>query len=449
MSDPQTDISSDPLSRLDARGIARSLSQIADRRGDLADAYFERLEVVELPPESRAPGFRVRREEGLAVRLLRGTGSWLAARDQVDKDSFHDALRRAARAMPRASYPLPDIDWPRWSTPVDAAEVQEFPSRFHEALRRHDADASARLTVRRHRRRLRIVGSEVSTGVEAESFYSLETESDEGRRGLLVPCLLDDAAEESAEQLAAQVARARRARDASPPAERSSVLVLGAGATAVLLHEAVAHALEADLLSLDGHPEAAIGVQLGSELLDVFDDPAEAPEGVRRKADDEGFPVVRRCLLRAGTVEQPLADSLWAHKSELLVAGAGRRGSRHDAPGPRSSHLQLMAGESTDLFADADGGLYFPEAERGHLDPVSGVFTLVFPWGRRIQNHAPGPPVGRATLRAHVSDLLQAVRGVGKEVRSAGAGWCAKDGVLLPVWATSPEIRLEGLEIGP
>lgn len=442
-----------PLLDLDARGIARALSQIADRPGDLADAYFERIEVVELPPESRSPGLRVRREDGLAVRLLRGGSSWLAARDQVDKESFYDALRRAARAMPRASYPLPDIAWPRWSEPVDAAEVQEFPSRFHEALRRHDEGASARLTVRRHRRSLRVVGSEVSTSVEQENFYSLEAESDEGRHGLLVPSLSSEAAgeaaSEAADQLAARIARARRARDASPPAEQTGVLVLGSGATAVLLHEAVAHALEADLLAIDGHPEAAIGVQLGSDLLDLFDDPSEAPEGVRRRADDEGFPVVRRCLLRGGTVEQPLADALWAHKSELLVAGAGRRGSRHDAPGPRSSHLQLMAGESGDLFADADGGIYFPEAERGRLDPASGVFTLVFPWGRRIQNQAPGPPVGRATLRAHVSDLLQAVRGVGKDVRAAGAGWCAKDGVLLPVWATSPEIRLEGLEIGP
>jgi predicted Zn-dependent protease len=351
--------------------------------------------------------------------------------------------------MPRASYPLPEIVWPRWSEPLDAPEVLEFPSRFHDALRRHDASLSAQLTVRRHRRSLRVVGSEVSTGIESENFYSLTAESAEGRRGLLVAGLSGDQADEAAENLAAQVARARRARDASPPDESRGVCVLGSAATAVLLHEAVAHALEADLLALCGHPEAAIGVQLGSELLDLFDDPAQAPEGVRRKADDEGFPVVRRCLLRAGKVEQPLADALWSHRSDLLVAGAGRRGSRHDVPSPRSSHLQLMPGDATELFGDAEGGLYFPDAERGHLDTATGRFTLVFPWGLRIQNQAPGPPVGRATLRAHVSDLLQAVRGVGKEVRAAGAGWCAKDGVLLPVWATAPELRLEGLEISP
>lgn len=431
---------------LDTGAISRCLSQIADRRGDLADAYFERLEVVELPPEDQAPGLRLRREEGLAVRLLRGGNSWLAARDQVDKDSFHDALRRVARAMPRTPYSLPDLPRHRWSDALTASEVQEFPSRFFEALRRHDSEASARLTVRRHRRSLRVVGSEVSSAVESEMYYSLEVESDGGRRGLLTTSL-DEAA---ADDLAALVARSRRARDAEPPSSQSGVCILGAGATAVLLHEAVAHALEADLLARDGHPEAAVGVELGSELLDVFDDPAQAPEGVRRGADDEGFPVVRRCLLRAGKVEQPLADARWAHASDLLVAGAGRRGSRHDPPGPRSLHLELAAGTSSrdDLLADADGGLYFPEAERGRLDPTTGRFTLVLPWGRRIERRTPGPTVGRATLRAHVTDLLHAVRGVGKDVRSAGAGWCAKNGVLLPVWATAPEIRLEGLELG-
>lgn len=439
-----------PLQELDAAGIARALSQIADRPGDLADAYFERVEVVELAPEDRSPGLRTRREQGLAVRLLRSGRSWLATRDEIGSESFRDALRRVARAMPRTSYPLPEIPSRRWSDPLEIAEIQEFPSLFretlHDALGRRDDEARVRLRVKRHRRWLRVVGNEVASAAEGESFYSLEAESADGRTGLLVPAL--DAG--AAERLAASVARARRARDAALPPERRGVCVLGSAATAVFLHEAVAHALEADLLARGGHPEAAIDVDFGSPLLDLFDDPATAPEPVRRSADDEGFPGVRRCLLRAGRVEQPIADALWARKSDLLVAGSGRRAGRHDAPGPRSVHLELMAGETAppDLFAEAEGGLYFPEAERGSLDPLTGRFRLVFPWGSRIQGGAPGPPVGRATLRGSVNELLHAVSAVGREVRSAGAGWCAKDGMLLPVWATAPELRLDDVSVG-
>ena len=57
---------------------------------------------------------------------------------------------------------------------------------------------------------------------------------------------------------------------------------------------------------------------------------------MRRTADDEGFPVVRRCLLRAGVVEQPLADTEWARRSDVLVATKARFPM---GPGPNDAGL--------------------------------------------------------------------------------------------------------------
>ncbi len=440
-------MSETPFNELDSAGIARSLSQIADRPGDLADAFFERSEEIELPPEDRSPGLRVRRESGFAVRLARDGKTWLAGRDRIDSEVFQDALRRVARAMPRAPYPYPDLGDDRWREPPDAPELLEFPTAVARALRAHHVAFPALLTARRHRRWVRVIGTQLASGTERESYYSFVAEMPWGRAG----GLLSELGADTAEEVARQLVHLYRARDQPPPAPWAGVTVLGPSATAVLLHEAVAHALEADTLAHGGHPEAALGLAFGSELLDVFDDPAAAPEGVRRKADDEGFPVIRRCLLRAGVVEQPLCDTAWARRSELLTAGAGRRGNRHLPPGPRSSHLELVAGGHSrqELLADADGGLYLPEAERGRLDPATGEFTLRFPYGLRIHNRLPGQPVGACALRGRVSDLLEKVAGVGAERRVAGAGWCAKDGVKLPVWATCCELRLEGAEIAP
>jgi len=436
-----------PFSHLDSAGITRTLSQIADRQADLADAFFERRELLELPPEDSAPGFRVWRESGLAVRLVRDGQCWLAARDGISPEIFSDTVRRAARAMPRAPYPRPSFGISVWPDAPRSSELLDFPSALGRAVRAHEVSFPLRLTLRRHRRWVRIVGTRLSSGVEQEIFYSASAEMPWGRYG----CLLPELTAEAAERLAHSLVSAYRAHQAAPPEPWHGACVLGPAATAVLLHEAVGHALEADTLALGGHPEAAIGVRLGSVELNVFDDPARAPESVRRTADDEGFPVMRRCLLRAGVVEQPLCDSVWAHHSEVLEAGAGRRGDRHLPPGPRSSHLELGPGESSreDLFAEAEGGLYLPEAERGHLHPLSGEFSLSFPYGHRIENRMPGAPVGRSSLRAHVSDVLRAVTAVGSEPRSAGAGWCAKGGMKLPVWATTPELRLEGVRIRP
>ncbi len=436
-----------PFTHLDSAGIARTLSQIADRPEDLADAFFERSEEIELPAVDRSPGLRVWRESGLAIRLLRDGKTWLAGRDRIDRDVFHDALRRVARAMPRAPYPRPELPGDRWDDTPAAPEILTFPSDVERALRTHHLSFPNRLTIRRHRRWVRVIGTQLASGTEFESFYSFRAEMPWGHFG----CLLDSLAGKTAEEVARQLVNLFRSHDAVPPEPWRGVSILGAPATAVLLHEAVAHALEADTLALGGHPEAALGTRMGSELLDIFDDPAAAPPSVRRTSDDEGFPVVRRCLLRAGIVEQPLCDTAWARRSELLSAGAGRRGNRHLAPGPRSTHLELVPGEHSrqDLLQDAEGGLFLPQADRGQLDPATGELTLRFPYGHRIRNQVLGPSVGPCWLRGHVSDLLERVTGVGSQVRSAGAGWCAKGGVKLPVWATCPEIRFEGVEIAP
>jgi predicted Zn-dependent protease len=435
-----------PWSELDTAAVARALSQIAEQPEDVVDAYFERREEVELPPEEDAPGLRVWREEGFAVRLLRGRRSWLASRDGIAERPFAEALRQVARALPSVGYPEPQV---RATPPAGredgVRELRDFPAAVSRAIRAHHVGIAARLTLRRHRRWLQVVGPRLVAESQTESFYSCVVESSWGRCGALLPRL--DAA--AADEVAAAVVALFRARHAAPPASLHGVVVLAPAAVAVLLHEAVAHALEADTLARGGRPEAALGLALGAPCLDVLDDPSAAPPEVRRTSDDEGLPVCRRWLLRRGAVEQPLADAAWSRIAPTLLPGAGRRGSRHLPPGPRSTHLELLAGAASesDLLAQANGGLFLPAASRGGLDPLSGEFTLHLPHGRRIRRGALGEPVGACTLRGQVADLLARAAAVGRERVPAGAGWCAKGGQKLPVWATAPALRLEGVTV--
>jgi len=434
-----------PFTDLDAPGIARALAQIVERPEDVADVFLERREELELPPEDAAPGVRLRREEGLAVRLTRGRKTWLASTDRLAAKDFQDALRRVARAQPRLGYPLKQLQPSPWPEPPAAEEVLSFPAAVRRALRRRQARFRCRLVVRRHRRWLQVIGPRLASPVEREAFYSVVAETPWTRHGVLLTRLDDEAADGVARRLV----RAYHCRDATPPEPWRGPCVLGPSAAAVLLHEAVAHALEADTLAAGGHPEAAVGVALGAAGLDVVDDPTSAPDAVRRTVDDEGMPALRRHLLRGGVVEQPLCDAVWARSSEVLAAGAGRRSDRHRPPAPRSTHLELAPGELAreELLAGAGGGLYLPVAERGHLDPLSGRFVLRFPYGRRIRNQTAGEPVGPAAMHGRVAELLQAITGIGSEARLAGAGWCAKGGMTLPVWATVPALRLEGVEV--
>lgn len=434
-----------PWSELDTAAVARALSQIAEQPDDVVDAYFERREEVELPPDDEAPGPRVWRDEGFALRLLRQGRTWLASRDDIAERPFAEALRQVARALPAVGYPEPRLR----SASAGAAElreVEEFPAAVVRAVRGHHVGFPVRLTVRRHRRWVQVVGPRLVAPPQSESWYSCVMESSWGRDGTLLPRL--DAA--AAEEVALAAVALFRARHAPPPAPRRGVAVLAPAVVAVLLHEAVAHALEADTLARGGRPEAALGVTLGAPCLDVLDDPAAAPAEVVRTSDDEGLPVCRRWLLRRGVVEQPLADLAWSRAAPALVPGAGRRGSRHLPPGPRSSHLELLGGasEDADLLTHADGGLYLPAASRGDLDPLSGSFSLRLPHARRIRHGSLAEPVGPCTLRGQVADLLARVTAAGHQARAAGAGWCAKGGQKLAVWATAPPLRLEGVDIG-
>lgn len=435
-----------PFPELDTAAVARTLSQIAEQPEDVVDAYFERREEVELPPDGEAPGLRVRREEGFALRLAREGKTWLAARDGIDSKGFAEALRQVARALPSATYPEPAMETAPYE-PAAAPEMPDFPGAVARAVRGHHVGFPVRLTVRRHRRWVQVVGPRLVPAPETETFYSVAAEASWGRYGALLHRL--DAT--AAETVAAAMVALFRARQAGPiPAVRGAA-VLGPAAVAVLLHEAVAHALEADTLARGGNLEAAVGVSMAASCVDVLDDPGAAPEGVRRTTDDEGLSVSRRWLLRGGVVEQPLADALWALTSPVLTPGAGRRGTRHLPPGPRSTHLEMVPGEASEeeIFAGAVDGLFLPEASRGQLDETTGEFSLYLPFARRIRPGGFGETWGPCVLRGRVADLLHRVTAVGREVWPAGAGWCAKGGQKMAVWATCPALRLDGVAIGP
>ena len=68
---------------------------------------------------------------------------------------------------------------------------------------------------------------------------------------------------------------------------------------------------------------------------------------------------------------------------------------------------------------------------------------------RRIEGGELTDPVGAFTIEGRVADLLGAVEGIGGEPRETGAGWCAKGRRRVPVWATTPALRLSHARIEP
>ncbi|MFN7960382.1 MAG: metallopeptidase TldD-related protein [Thermoanaerobaculia bacterium] len=433
------------LAGLPTSAIANLLAQIAEGPGDWVDAYFERLEEVTLAPDAAGAGWLSRREEGLAVRLLRGERCYLACRDEITGRALAQAARQVARAMPTAQAAEPRIAAVGPREAPGTEEMAAFPGELADEIRRRHVAFPYLLSLSRHQRDVQVVGTQLVPEAERERFYSLAVELPWGRYGTLLPELGAAAVGMVASALVARF----RARQAAPPAPGHKKLVLAPAAAAVLVHEAVAHALEADVLAASGNPARAVGLALGPAELSVLDDPGSAPGETRRTTDDEGMAVCRRWLLRAGVVEQPLADLAFARASATLLPGAGRRGRRDLPPAPRCSHLEVIAGTLSEpaLRERAEGGYWISEVDRGRLDPRSGRFELAVPFARRVVAGELTETVGPFRLRSSVANLLGAVVGVGMHPQPAGAGWCAKGGSRLPVWATTPALLLAGIEV--
>lgn len=431
------------LAGLDLVAVSRCLSQLVERDGDLVDAFFERQEVVEVPTAPEAAGIAVRREEGFAIRLSRAREIWIAAGDGLDAERFHSALRQVARSWPQAAYPPPELTVEPWHDAPTSTDVQRFPAALTRALRERLVGFPMKLRVRRHHRWIQVVGPQLVPEPEEERYYSIEAHTPWGAHGQLATSIGD----RTVGSIADCLCEAFQARRAEAPAVGPYAVVLAPQAAAIVLHEAVAHALEADTLASGGSIEAAIGLQMGSPQLSVLDDPSSAPRPVRRRTDDEGRSVTRRWLLRNGVVEQPLADGTWSEISGSLAPGAARRGDRNDPPTPRSTHLVVLPGETGDADLLTGGGLWVPEISRGALQMETGVCRLHVPFGYRIEAGELGEAVGGFTVVGRVAELVAAVESVGQEPVETGAGWCAKGSRRVPVWATTPAIRLERVEV--
>lgn len=218
--------------------MARALAAVAAEAGDLAEVYFERRVDAEWPPSEAACGLRLRREEGLAVRLVRGDRGWLAGGAAIGGAELTSALRQVARAPSRRR--CPSRSSPSGRHRRSPWRPCGFEGELERAIRRHHVAFPFRLTTRWHRRDLQVVGPRWVPESEREVFYSLDVELPWGRFSALATALQAGEAERVARALVARF----RARDAAPPPDGRYPLLLAPGATAVMLHEAVGHALK-------------------------------------------------------------------------------------------------------------------------------------------------------------------------------------------------------------
>ncbi len=229
-------------------------------------------------------------------------------------------------------------------------------------------------------------------------------------------------------------------------------VVLGAGWSGVLLHEAVGHGLEGDFNRKGSSAfSGKIGQQVTSKHCTIVDDGTLANRRGSLNIDDEGTPAQYNVLIENGILKSYMQDKHNASLMGVKPTGNGRRESYAHLPMPRMTNTYMLAGEHDpkDIIKSVKKGIYAPNFAGGQVDITSGKFVFTSSEAYLIEDGEITSPIKGATLIGSGPEAMQNVSMVGNDLKlDAGVGVCGKDGQSVPVGVGQPTLKIDEMTIG-
>ncbi len=229
-------------------------------------------------------------------------------------------------------------------------------------------------------------------------------------------------------------------------------VVLGAGWSGVLLHEAVGHGLEGDFNRKESSLfTGKVGELVTSPLCTIVDDGTIAHRRGSLTIDDEGVPSQYNVLIKEGILQGYMQDKMNARLMGVKPTGNGRRESYAHLPMPRMTNTYMLAGQSRfdDLIASVDRGIYAPHFGGGQVDITSGKFVFSTSEAYLIEKGKITKPVKGATLIGSGIEVMQKISMVAdKSELDLGIGVCGKDGQSVPVGVGQPALKIDEITVG-
>lgn len=227
-------------------------------------------------------------------------------------------------------------------------------------------------------------------------------------------------------------------------------VVISSEAGGTMVHEAIGHGLEADLVQAGMSVYAGkVGTQVASPLVTVIDDSTIPNCRGSYSFDDEGISGRRNVLVENGVLKGYLYDRLSAMKDGCESTGNGRRESYHARPIVRMSNTLIAPGDTSpeSIIREVERGLLVRKMGGGQVNTVNGDFVFEVSEGYLIENGAVGEPVRGATLTGNGPEVLKKVTKIGTDL-GFGIGTCGKDGQGAPVSDAQPTLLISGMTVG-
>ncbi len=237
----------------------------------------------------------------------------------------------------------------------------------------------------------------------------------------------------------------------SPPAGEMPV-VLAAGSSGILLHEAIGHGMEADFnrkgISIYADK---IGKPVAHPFVNVVDDGTN--EGARGaiNVDDEGNPAERTVLVEGGVLATYMHDAISARHYGVRPTGNGRRESYRHPPLPRMRSTYMLPGphKKEEIIASVKRGIYCQNFSNGQVNIGAGDFTFYVKNGWLIEDGKLTRPVKDVNIIGNGPKALERVDMVSDDLAIDEGGWtCGKDGQSVPVSQGLPTVRVSSMTVG-
>lgn len=456
----------EPLLRL-------ALDAALSRGGDYADLYFQHRQASSVGLEDGAVNRAFTTVElGVGIRVLKGDQTGYAFTEDLSPLSVRSAALTAAaiadgprnaapqafRADPLPSrYPLKtaweDVGMDQRLPLVQGVEQKVFAAdaRIAKVTLQLADDTSAVLIVDSRGRMafdlqpMTVLGLQCTAeqdGRREAAHYNVA-----GRMGFefYTPDRLERLVQEA-------VRRTLVLFEAVPAPAGEMPVVMAAGSSGILLHEAIGHGLEADFNRKNVSIYAdKIGKPIAKPFVNIVDDGTGEHHRGAINVDDEGNSVGCTHLVQGGVLETYLHDSVSARHYGVQPTGNGRRESFRHVPMPRMRSTYMLPGphSAEEIVASVKKGIYCENFANGQVQIGAGDFTFYVKNGWLIEDGKLTRPVKDVNLIGNGPKVLEQIDMVGDDLKIDEGGWtCGKDGQSVPVSQGMPTVRVASMTVG-
>ncbi len=261
--------------------------------------------------------------------------------------------------------------------------------------------------------------------------------------------LSDDVVNELAKEA---VDRTNLLFEATKPRAGEMPVVMGAGGSGILLHEAIGHTFEADF-NRKGTSifSDKLGKKVAENFINIIDDGTLENNRGSINVDDEGNDVQKTYLVKDGVLNSYIHDRISSNYYNVTPTGNGRRESFRNIPLPRMRATYMEAGSHSreDIISNVDYGVYVDNFSNGQVKIGAGDFTFFVKSGYLIEKGKLTQPIKDINIIGNGPQALADITMAANDYLIDNGTWtCGKDGQSVPVTCGLPTVLVKKLTVG-